>query len=244
MTAPSKNPRPRTATVSALVLLAAGFGVVTAGWAFQPDPPPPGAGAPAPADPEKKGLETAIFAGGCFWCMEPPFDKLEGVVSTVSGYTGGEVKNPTYEQVSGGTTGHTEALKVTFDPEKIDYATLLKVFWRNIDPLAKDAQFCDRGGQYRSAIFYDGEEQKAAAAASLKEVDAKFDRPVVTQVLPAEPFYDAEDYHQDYYLKNPIRYKYYRFSCGRDQRLKELWGEEAGAAGVIKKHAKPEAAKE
>ena len=189
------------------------------------------------------GLASATFAGGCFWCMEPPFDKLEGVVSTTSGYTAGRLKDPTYEQVSAGRTGHAESLKVVYDPKKIDYDTLLKVFWRNVDPLRKNAQFCDKGNQYRSAIFYHSEEQKAAAEASLKEVEARFEgRTIATQVVPAEPFYDAEEYHQDYYLKNPLRYKYYRFSCGRDQRLQELWGEEAGAVQIIKEHAKPAAA--
>ena len=173
--------------------------------------------------------------------MEPPFDKLEGVVSTTSGYTAGDVDDPTYKQVSAGGTGHAEALKVVYDPAKVSYDTLLKVFWRNVDPLRKDAQFCDTGDQYRSAIFYGSPTEKAAAEASLKEVQARFDRPVVTEIAPAETFYDAEGYHQDYYLKNPLRYKYYRFGCGRDQRLKELWGEEAGAAQILKERGKPAA---
>ena len=148
------------------------------------------------------------------------------------------MKNPSYEQVSAGGTGHTEALKVTFDPEKVSYETLLEVFWRNIDPVTKDQQFCDRGTQYRSGIYYRNPEQEAAAKASLKQVETRFDRPVVTEIVKAEPFYDAEEYHQDYYLKNPIRYKYYRFGCGRDARLKELWGDEAGAAGIIERAKK------
>ena len=237
MTAPPTPPR--SATLSALVLLTVALGCATAAWAFRADPPPPGAGAPAPADPAGQGLQTAIFAGGCFWCMEPPFDKLEGVISTTSGYTGGTVKNPSYEQVSAGGTGHTEALKVVYDPAKVDYAVLLNMFWRNVDPLRANAQFCDAGSQYRSAIFHDSPEQKAAAEASLEEVKSRFDRPVVTEVAPAEPFYDAEGYHQDYYLKNPLKYKYYRFSCGRDQRLKELWGEEAGGKPLLKRYGKP-----
>ena len=223
----------RTPVAGAAVLAAAAFGCVAAAWAFQPEPPAVSAEAPAPGTPEAERLRTAVFAGGCFWCMEPPFDELPGVASTVSGYTGGTVANPSYEQVSAGGTGHTEALKVTFDPEKIGYDTLLEVFWRNVDPVTKDQQFCDRGAQYRSGIYYDSPEQEAAARASLARVKTRFDRPVVTEVEPAGPFYDAEGYHQDYYLKNPLKYKYYRFGCGRDARLKELWGEEAGAPRVI-----------
>ena len=237
MTEPMTPPA-RVPYVSAAVLFVAALGCVTAAWAFRPEPPPPGAGAAAPADPAGDGLADAVFAGGCFWCMEPPFDKLEGVISTTSGYTAGKLDDPTYEQVSAGGTGHSEALKVVYDPKKVSYKTLLKVFWRNIDPLRKDAQFCDTGDQYRSAIYYDGEEEQAAAEASLKEVQSRFDRPVVTELAPATTFYDAEDYHQDYYLKNPIRYKYYRYSCGRDQRLQELWGEEAGAKQILKKYGK------
>ena len=169
---------------------------------------------------------TAIFAGGCFWCMEPPFDKLDGVISTVSGYTGGQLKNPTYEQVSAGATGHAEAVRIEYDPGKVSYERLLQVFWRNIDPTTPNRQFCDHGNQYRSAIFYLDEKQKQAAEASLQAIERekKFPGGVVTQIVPAGVFYPAEDYHQDYYIKNPIRYKYYRFNCGRDKRLKELWG--------------------
>lgn len=169
---------------------------------------------------------TAIFAGGCFWCMEPPFDKLDGVISTVSGYTGGHVKNPTYEEVSAGATGHAEAVRIEYDPAKVTYEQLLNVFWRNIDPTTPDRQFCDHGNQYRSAIFYLDEKQKRAAEASriAIEKEKKFSGAIVTQITSAGPFYPAEDYHQDYYIKNPLRYKYYRFGCGRDSRLKELWG--------------------
>ena len=169
---------------------------------------------------------TATFAGGCFWCMEPPFDKLDGVISTTSGYTDGELKNPTYKQVSAGGTGHTEALQIIYDPAKISYTKLLDVFWRNIDPLTANAQFCDHGSQYRSGIYYHDASQKAAVDASLKAlVDAKkFDKPIVTEIAAASTFYPAEDYHQDYYQKNPLRYKYYRYSCGRDKRLESLWG--------------------
>jgi len=171
-------------------------------------------------------LETATFAGGCFWCMEPPFDKTEGVVSTTVGYTGGRTANPTYEEVSSGGSGHAEAIQVVFDPAKVTYRQLLDVFWRNIDPLARDRQFCDVGEQYRSAIFCHGEEQRREAEESKAalEKSGRFREPILTQILPAETFYPAEDYHQDYYRKNPLRYKFYRFSCGRDQRLKDLWG--------------------
>ena len=167
---------------------------------------------------------VATFAGGCFWCVEADFDKVEGVISTTSGYTGGHAANPTYEQVSHGGTGHAEAVEVVYDPAKVSYNKLLDVFWHNIDPLAKDRQFCDHGDQYRSAIFYRGEEQHALAEASKGAVEKRFKQSVATQIVPAGPFYKAEEYHQDYYLKNPIRYKFYRFNCGRDARLEELWG--------------------
>jgi peptide-methionine (S)-S-oxide reductase len=169
---------------------------------------------------------VAIFAGGCFWCMEPPFDKLPGVKSTTSGYVGGRVANPTYEQVSAGRTGHAEAVLVRYDPARISYQTLLDVFWRNIDPLAIDRQFCDVGDQYRSAIFTTGAEQRRLAEASKRKLEAsgRFRQPVATQIVPAPKFYPAEDYHQDYYRRNPVRYKFYRYNCGRDQRLEQLWG--------------------
>jgi peptide-methionine (S)-S-oxide reductase len=170
--------------------------------------------------------EVATFAGGCFWCMQPPFDKLKGVISTVVGYTGGSTPNPTYEEVSAGGTGHAESIQVTFDPDVISYDKLLDVFWHNIDPTAKDRQFCDSGHQYRTAIFYHGEAQREAAERSKTEIEktAKLPGPIATEIVPASTFYPAEKYHQEYYKKNPIRYKYYRWSCGRDQRLKELWG--------------------
>jgi peptide-methionine (S)-S-oxide reductase len=173
---------------------------------------------------------TATFAGGCFWCMEAPFEKLPGVVSVTSGYTGGSVKNPTYEQVSAGGTGHAEAVQVVYDPSKTEYRTLLDVFWHNVDPLTPNAQFCDHGDQYRSAIFVHDEKQKEAADASKAEVQKRFDRPIVTQIAPAGAFWRAEEYHQKYHSKNPIRYKYYRWNCGRDQRLRELWGADAPPA--------------
>jgi peptide-methionine (S)-S-oxide reductase len=168
--------------------------------------------------------KTATFAGGCFWCVEADFDKVEGVISTTSGYIGGRTANPTYEQVSAGGTGHAEAVAIVFDPAKVSYQKLIDVFWRNIDPLAKDAQFCDHGSQYRSAVFYHDEEQRALAEAAKAKVAARLKQPIYTEIVAAGPFYKAEDYHQDYYKKNPLRYKFYRFNCGRDARLEELWG--------------------
>ena len=175
-------------------------------------------------------LEKATFAGGCFWCMEAPFDELDGVVAVTVGYIGGTVKNPTYEQVSGGSTGHAEAVQITFDPSKIGFSKLLGIFWHNIDPTVKNRQFCDTGTQYRAAIFYHDEKQHIAARASKTalEKDKPFREPVLTEIVPAGKFYPAEEYHQQYYKKNPLRYKYYRTSCGRDRRLKELWGDQAG----------------
>lgn len=175
-------------------------------------------------------LEKATFAGGCFWCMEHPFDEIPGVVSVTSGYTGGQKKNPTYEEVSAGGTGHAESVQIMYDPVKVSYERLLNVFWHNIDPTAKDRQFCDSGHQYRSAIFYHSEEQHRLGLESKAALEKSktFNGPIVTEIVQATEFYPAEDYHQHYYKKNPIRYKYYRFSCGRDQRLKELWGNQAG----------------
>lgn len=166
---------------------------------------------------------SAVFAGGCFWCTESDFDKMPGVISTTSGYTGGRVVNPTYKQVSGGGTGHIEAVRVIYDPAKISYATLASRFFRTIDPLDDGGQFCDRGYQYRSAIFVAGEQQRRLAEATKKAVAAKLGKPVATLVLPAAKFYPAESYHQDYYKKNPIRYRFYRSSCGRDARLADVW---------------------
>ena len=180
----------------------------------------------AESGPGKTNHATAIFAGGCFWCMEPPFDKLDGVISTTSGYTGGQKVNPTYQEVSAGRTGHTEAVEIVYDPDKVSYAELLDVFWHNIDPTAVDGQFCDWGSQSRSEIFYTTAEQQRLAEkskAALEELKP-FKEPVVTALSKATEFYPAEDYHQDYYLKNPVRYKFYRYGCGRDKRLEELWG--------------------
>ena len=180
----------------------------------------------------KQGRNSAkaTFAGGCFWCMESPFDKQDGVVSVTVGYTGGQKKNPTYEEVSAGGTGHTESVQIVYDPAKISYAKMLDIFWRNVDPLTRDAQFCDHGTQYRSAIFYHDEEQKKLAEASKKalEESKRFSSPIVTEIVPASEYHLAEEYHQHYYKKNPVRYKVYRYNCGRDHRLRQLWGEEAG----------------
>jgi len=175
-------------------------------------------------------LEKATFAGGCFWCMEHPFDALPGVVSVTSGYTGGQKVNPTYKEVSAGGTGHAEAVQIVYDPSKIAYGKLLEVFWHNIDPTAKDRQFCDSGNQYRSAIFYHTEEQQKEALQSKAALEKTkpFKEPVVTEIVPAGEYYPAEEYHQQYYKKNPIRYRSYRSGCGRDRRLKELWGSAAG----------------
>jgi len=168
----------------------------------------------------------AIFAGGCFWCMEPPYDKLEGVISTTSGYIGGSTEHPTYEEVSAGNTGHTEAVEIKYDPARISYAKLLEIFWKNIDPTVKDRQFCDWGNQYRTGIFYhNGEEKRMAEESKKLLVDSGKVERIVTEITAATTFYRAEEYHQDYYIKNPVRYKLYRYNCGRDERLQQLWGE-------------------
>ncbi len=202
-------------TLLAGLAVAAGLGLSSPGLAQQP------------ADP---ATATAIFAGGCFWCMEPPFDALPGVISTTSGYTSGHTVDPTYKEVSAGKTGHTEAVKIVYDPAKLSYSKLLQVFWRNHDPLTANAQFCDRGSQYRAGIYYGSEQEKAQAEASKAELEksGRFKSRITTEIVAQTTFYPAEDYHQDYYLNNPIRYKIYRGGCGRDSRLRELWGAEAG----------------
>ena len=182
---------------------------------------------PPPQAPSATATATAVFAGGCFWCLEQPFDELDGVVSTTSGYTGGSVPNPTYEQVSAGDTGHVEAVEVVYDPERIDYERLLAVFWRNIDPLDDGGQFCDRGSPYHSALFVNDTEQRRLAEASHQEIREQLGQPLSTPIRDAAPFYAAEAYHQDYYRKNPLRYRYYRSGCGRDARLEQLWGADA-----------------
>lgn len=198
---------------SLLVALVAALATVSLGASAQSNKPVP-------------GTEIATFAGGCFWCMEPPYDELPGVISTTSGYIGGHKKNPTYEEVTAGRTGHTEAVQVVYDPKKVSYQKLVEVFWRNIDPTTPNAQFCDHGSQYRSGIFFHNEEQKRIAQASRDELQRTkpFKEPIVTEITPASVFYPAEDYHQDYYKKNPLRYKFYRTNCGRDSRLEQVWG--------------------
>ena len=194
-------------------------------WAADSGPKP---------DAMKGPHASAIFAGGCFWCMEHPFDKLDGVLSTTSGYAGGHLPSPTYQQVSAGGTGHAEVVQVIYDPSKISYAKLLEVFWRNVDPLDAGGQFCDRGDVYRTAIFYENEEQRQLAEQSKQNLVAsgRFDKEIVTPIVPAAEFYPAEDYHQNYYMVNPLRYHFYRRSCGRDNRLEELWGvDKAKSAG-------------
>ena len=170
-------------------------------------------------------MAKAIFAGGCFWCMEPPYDKLDGVISTTSGYIGGHKDNPNYKEVSAGITGHTEAVQIVYDPDKVNYQTLLDVFWVNIDPFAVNRQFCDSGSQYRSGIFTHNAEQLKLAKASKQQVGQELEQKIVTEITPATKFYPAESYHQDYYLNNPVRYTFYRHNCGRDKRLKQVWGD-------------------
>jgi peptide-methionine (S)-S-oxide reductase len=195
-------------------------------WAHSAFAAGPKAKLPAPA----AGQAKATFAGGCFWCMEPPFEKLPGVISVTSGYIGGKKDNPSYEQVSSGLTGHTEAVEIVYDPNKVSYTKLLDVFWHNIDPTAVDRQFCDQGKQYRSGVFFHDEAQKNAALATKAALEKSkpFTGKIVTEITAATTFWPAEEYHQDYYKKNPIRYNFYRTGCGRDERLRELWGKDAG----------------
>ncbi len=182
----------------------------------------------AEAKTPKPPVARATFAGGCFWCMEPPFEKIPGVASVTSGYTGGQKVNPSYEEVSAGGTGHAESVDIVYDPTKVTYSQLLEVFWHNVDPTQGDGQFCDHGHQYRTAIFYHDAEQKRLAEESKEKVQARLQKPVVTEIVAASRFYPAEEYHQDFYKKSPVRYYTYRAGCGRDRRLKELWGADAG----------------
>jgi len=184
--------------------------------------------------PSAPRREKATFAGGCFWCMEEALDRLEGVVTTTSGYTGGQKGNPTYEEVSAGGTGHAEAVQITYDAAKVDYEKILELFWHNIDPTTPNKQFCDVGNQYRSAIFYHNQTQRRLAEDSKKMIERtkKFSEPIVTEIVPASEFYPAEEYHQNFYLKNPIRYKFYKYSCGRAQRLEQLWGKATLSPGT------------
>ena len=212
----------------------------------------PKAGPVAMGDPEREqaaappagarvasDASVAIFAGGCFWCMEGPFDELDGVLDTTSGYTGGKLENPSYEQVSSGTTGHTEAASVTYDPDRVSYRKLLAVFWRNIDPTDARGQFCDKGSQYRSGIYWQDAEQRRLAEDSRDALVAsgRLGEPIATEIVEAGAFYPAEETHQDYYRKNPLRYGFYRRGCGRDRRLREVWGDEAGGAHGAGEHA-------
>ena len=179
------------------------------------------------AKPERA---VATFAGGCFWCVESDFDKVKGVISTTSGYTGGKVVDPGYERVSAGGTGHAEAVEVVYDPSQVSYQQLLAYFWRHVDPTVKDRQFCDHGNQYRTAIFVHNDEERKLAEASKKKVEAELKKPIYTQIAAAGPFYAAEEYHQDFYKKNPTKYKFYRWNCGRDQRLEQIWGSHKGGS--------------
>jgi len=209
---------PTTRRLLAAALLACGLGVAFA------------QGAPSQGAAPGAATAKATFAGGCFWCVEADFDKVDGVISTTSGYTGGTLKNPTYEQVSSKLTGHAEAVEIVYDPRKVSYEKLLEYFWRTIDPTVKDRQFCDVGSPYRTAIYVHDQAQLKAAQDSKAALEKSkpFKEPIVTEIALAGPFYAAEEYHQDYYKKNPVRYKYYRTSCGRDDRLKQLWGNKAG----------------
>jgi peptide-methionine (S)-S-oxide reductase len=175
----------------------------------------------------ERATETAIFAGGCFWCVESDFDRIPGVLETVSGYTGGTTPNPTYGQVTAGGTGHREAVRITYDPARVDYGQLLTAFWHSVDPTDPGGQFCDRGVPYQTAIFVDGDEQRRLAEASKQAAERSLGQEIVTPIEAAGPFFPAEDYHQDYYRKNPLQYRFYRWNCGRDQRVRELWGESA-----------------
>ncbi|MFZ0845456.1 MAG: peptide-methionine (S)-S-oxide reductase MsrA [Pseudolabrys sp.] len=182
----------------------------------------------APLPKPAAGQAVATFAGGCFWCTESDFDHVKGVISTTSGYTGGHVANPSYEQVSAGGTGHAESVQVIYDPAKVSYEHLLTYYWHHVDPTVKDAQFCDHGNQYRTAIFVHDAQERALAEASKKKVEAELKVPIYTQIVDAGAFYPAEEYHQDFYIKNPTKYKFYRWNCGRDQRLEQLWGSHKG----------------
>jgi len=187
-----------------------------------------GAAEMAPLPQPQPGQAVATFAGGCFWCVESDFDKLPGVISTTSGYTGGRVANPDYEQVSSGGTGHAESVQVIYDPSKVTYAQLLAYFWHHIDPTVKDRQFCDYGHQYRTAIFVHNDEEKKLAEESKKKVAEELKKPIYTEIDKAGPFYPAEAYHQDFYKKNKVKYEFYRWNCGRDQRVKQIWGDHKG----------------
>ncbi len=213
-------------TLCAAAALTAWAAAATAGAGATPATPAP---APAPALTPTSTTARAIFAGGCFWCVEADFDKVDGVIATTSGYSGGTVANPTYEQVAAKRTGHAEVVEVVYDPARVTYSKLVEHFWRTIDPTTKDRQFCDAGSPYRSAIYPidDAQLKTALASRAVLEKSKPFKEAIVTEIVPASAFYPAEAYHQDYYKKNPVRYQYYRLSCGRDARVKQLWGKEA-----------------
>jgi len=212
--------KPFSALVTLFFLALAGCGTQSPAQADSVAPKAARSPATSPSN-----LATAIFAGGCFWCMEKPFDEIPGVVATTSGYTGGTLANPTYEQVGRGGTGHFEAVKIIYDPAKVSYQKLLDTYWRQVDPFDAFGQFCDKGETYLPAIFYANDSEKKAAEAAREVLYARFKKPIVVQILPAKAFYDAEGYHQDYYQKNPLRYAYYRNGCGRDARLRAVWGQ-------------------
>ena len=216
-----------TAQIQSLRALAAlfAFTLMAACTASGSTPGPTAASPPALTAEARAGLATAVFAGGCFWCMEKPFDELPGVVATISGYTGGTLERPTYRQVTAGGTGHFEAVEVVYDPTRISYDRLLEVYWRQVDPFDGGGQFCDRGDSYRPAIFVGSETERTAAEAAKAGLATRFSQPIAVEILPKATFWAAEDYHQDYYLKNPARYSFYRSGCGRDARLRAVWGE-------------------
>jgi peptide-methionine (S)-S-oxide reductase len=218
---------PQRVILLVALLLAAGYFWLRGGFVgwFDGGPPPAAVEMAAPAE----GLATATFAGGCFWCVEADFDKLAGVVQTISGYIGGMEADPTYADVARGATGHAEAVQVVYDPAVVSYEALLEHFWRNVDPFVDYRQFCDVGRQYRPEIFVHSAEQRAAAEASRARVAARFDDPIVVKITTAGTFYQAEAYHQDYYQAHPLQYRYYRWGCGRDARLAEIWGPPDGA---------------
>lgn len=209
------------------------FGGLLIGFGYSPNNPTEKRGKRTAMSEEQDKFQTATFAGGCFWCVEADFEKVDGVVEVISGYTGGHKENPTYAEVSFGGTGHVEAVQVFYDPSKVSYAELLDVFWRHVDPTDPDGQFVDRGAQYRTAIFYHDEEQKRLAEESKQRLEksGRFDKPIVTEILKLTKFYKAEDYHQDYYKTHSIRYKFYRFNSGRDQFLKKLWSKKKETVG-------------
>lgn len=222
---PALFPRVYTYTMKRTLIISALTALIAAGSMGMPE----AANTKTGVRPEEGDAAKATFAGGCFWCMEPPFEKLPGVISVTSGYTGGRTENPTYDEVSSGSTGHAEAVEILYDPGKITYSKLLDVFWRNIDPTTRDRQFVDIGNQYRTAIFYHDKDQKRLAEESKAALDrsGRFGKPIVTEIVPAGRFYPAEEYHQDYYKKSSARYKFYRFNSGRDQYLRRIWGDEA-----------------